>query len=490
MVSILLLQHRGNKKPAVIHENIQPVELSLLMHSIFSDLEKSEKIIGIRRPDQNHYNNLALVCASPQNFTGRWYIVVTEVDENVVLGSVNQKSTSNVPLAVAPVKTHPSHALDSIEIHRIEVELMDTFYNLTKLNKIPVSKLLEIFGGCNDAITKQKYLECVDSLLEERSPRDLTRSETSITFGIFNTIFEVFDDNSLDKVDVKYLICALMCLVFGSKSDKLSYAFELFDENLSGLLTKEQLSSYFQTFLVTITVLSNLSKLINGDSEHQDDLSVAAWFTNRRALISDACAYLVHEISESISSTSLVNTTEKKISFEEFGNWYTNGGYNDALWLELIDSRKWPFSRVQTHSHADKSNILENRFEEEITQVTRASETSIANESKHYNTLQFIMPETNYKLSITTVDGGRIRTIVESSSLKNISIVDVFKIIQKYSNIAHSKQNFLSRSNSAILKMDVCGFNNAINDLIGSDVLRNEKRQAISKVLHQLFFGI
>ena len=34
--------------------------------------------------------------------------------------------------------------------------------------------------------------------------------------------------------------------------------------------------------------------------------------------------------------------SETAISFSEFADWYTDGGYRVAPWLELLDMKKWP----------------------------------------------------------------------------------------------------------------------------------------------------
>ena len=39
---------------------------------------------------------------------------------------------------------------------------------------------------------------------------------------------------------------------------------------------------------------------------------------------------------------------KKLISFETFASWYTNGGYEVAAWLELLDHKKWLFASTIT----------------------------------------------------------------------------------------------------------------------------------------------
>lgn len=68
-------------------------------------------------------------------------------------------------------------------------------------------------------------------------------------------------------------------------------------------------------------------------------------------MISDSAAYtvmrIIEEASNEISPEILGNT---KISFETFADWYTKGGFQDTLWLELVDLHKWP-SLDQQHGY-------------------------------------------------------------------------------------------------------------------------------------------
>ena len=170
-------------------------------------------------------------------------------------------------------------------------------------------------------------------------------------------------------MDFNELVSAFTCLVGGSKSDKLSYAFEIFDEEGTGLLSRQQLGSYLCAFLTMVDTLASLGKG-GGDADRRSGGGGgvgAATMIPRGELRREACVDLVDQIFVSSQPPpGAVRTDEATthISFEQFGQWYTTGGYNEALWLELIDGRKWPQPQLTppptSTNHSSASNSSNN----------------------------------------------------------------------------------------------------------------------------------
>jgi Ca2+-binding EF-hand superfamily protein len=126
-------------------------------------------------------------------------------------------------------------------------------------------------------------------------------------------------------VDVAEFASGFSLLGAGSKSDKLALAFQMFDTDEDGRLTRRQMWKYLRSFLIV------LLKLSRGFQSMDEDIMDCA---NNGAV---ACTRMV------FSQANLEVKT--KISFEEFAAWYTDGGYTLIPWLELLDLKKWSFSR-------------------------------------------------------------------------------------------------------------------------------------------------
>lgn len=109
----------------------------------------------------------------------------------------------------------------------------------------------------------------------------------------------------------------------GSKSDKLALAFQLFDTDDDGYLSRREMWKYIRSFLIMLLRLST-SRAISAEElmEQANDGAVG-------------CTRMVFEQGDLGSKT--------KVSFEEFAAWYTDGGYTIVPWLELLDLKKWPF---------------------------------------------------------------------------------------------------------------------------------------------------
>lgn len=106
---------------------------------------------------------------------------------------------------------------------------------------------------------------------------------------------------------------------------KLAFAFELMDEDEDGVLSKRGLWRYFRAFLCTLLTISGASL---------DMLS------DELITVCDDCAVW--------TSSQLLNSLQTKesesvrgCSFEDLADWYTQGGYMVATWLELLDLSKW-----------------------------------------------------------------------------------------------------------------------------------------------------
>ena len=102
-------------------------------------------------------------------------------------------------------------------------------------------------------------------------------------------------------------------LASGSKSDKLALAFDALDEDGDGCLNKTQLQTFLACFLRTLMALTR-----KGASLPSDEMDTIV-----RAAAEEASTAIFEE-----SQT----TDGDLIDFSQFGEWYTNGGFNAIAW--------------------------------------------------------------------------------------------------------------------------------------------------------------
>ena len=115
----------------------------------------------------------------------------------------------------------------------------------------------------------------------------------------------------------------------GRKSDKLEYVFELLDEDNDTLVSKHDINRFISSFLVMLLSVCSSFTHLYGDGACSND---AVAITRAIEAGSDWATTQVFDALQSPSG---------RISFDDFADWYTKGGYQSIPWLELLDLRKW-----------------------------------------------------------------------------------------------------------------------------------------------------
>ena len=116
------------------------------------------------------------------------------------------------------------------------------------------------------------------------------------------------------------------------------------DDDKDGRLSRRGMFKYLKAFLTVVMGLSMSSfgrtfgpaeQLMTMDGECDRNASIAdaidagaAWATNQVFMIED---------SRSNRGVGM----RSNVSFDDFAEWYTNGGFRSIPWLELLDLRKW-----------------------------------------------------------------------------------------------------------------------------------------------------
>jgi len=201
-------------------------------------------------------------------------------------------------------------------------------------NMAALNEKAGIIGMTADELVSAFRREVKDGFLEKRGfdatvralvpGSDLSNKDKSFLSFCLSNIFFSHDRDGENKVDFKEFAAGFTILAGGSKSDKLSLAFRLFDEDGDGCATRREMWQFLRAFLTTLMAINMLSTA-------EDDTAVLA-------ICDTACGQLITKLWDD-SRKSRAN--EDKISYEEFGLWYNNGGFNVLPWLELLDLRKW-----------------------------------------------------------------------------------------------------------------------------------------------------
>ena len=145
--------------------------------------------------------------------------------------------------------------------------------------------------------------------------------------------FQSFDLDQSNRVGLNQLMGGLSLLCGGKKSTKLAFAFGLFDGRNDGKKSKskgtthslngEELFLFLRSFLIVMFSCCRQSM----------DLSAEA--VGR--YISDSA----HMVAEDVMRYQWQTRKRDRVDFDEFGEWYNEGGFETAPWLELLDLAKW-----------------------------------------------------------------------------------------------------------------------------------------------------
>jgi Ca2+-binding EF-hand superfamily protein len=144
-----------------------------------------------------------------------------------------------------------------------------------------------------------------------------------------DVVFDAFDRLKAGKVNALALACGFTMLCGGRKSDKLEHVFELLDEDKDSLVSRQDITRFIQSFLVMLmSISSSLTHIHGGGVCSNDNISLS------RAI----------DAGSEWATSQVFNALQPKndtMSFDDFADWYTKGGYQTMPWLELLDLRKW-----------------------------------------------------------------------------------------------------------------------------------------------------
>jgi Ca2+-binding EF-hand superfamily protein len=194
------------------------------------------------------------------------------------------------------------------------------------------STMCYIEGKEYTILEKNDFGRCIRLLVPAETSRNFSRAEMEQFSNYFMTVFGCYENKKFGKatVDVKELAIGFSVMCAGSKSVKLSSGFDLLDKARDGHIDQEQLSKYvrsYLTMLVAISLLSTTPAKLQPMSSTKQKGMVSA--------VENGAKWTLGHYQKSSFGTNC-----KIFTFETFAQWYTEGGYNVAPWLELLDLSK------------------------------------------------------------------------------------------------------------------------------------------------------
>jgi Ca2+-binding EF-hand superfamily protein len=195
--------------------------------------------------------------------------------------------------------------------------------------------------GCD--VNQKIFVEAVQKMLPSKSKRK--RSSTTLASTPQETLenfFQSFDLDQVDRVSANQLMGGLTLLCGGKKSAKLAFAFGLFDmrnkaeTKTKGKKTKKQQTKSNDKSLCGKEVFYFLrSFLIVMFSCCKQSLDLSADAVSR--YISDTA----NMVTDDVMKHQWRVRRSERVNFDDFGDWYNEGGFETAPWLELLDLNKW-----------------------------------------------------------------------------------------------------------------------------------------------------
>ncbi|TDH72657.1 hypothetical protein CCR75_007448 [Bremia lactucae] len=290
---------------------------------------------------------------------------------------------------------------------------------VTKLNYVQLHRVYDVFEPymdnlMNSCIEKSTFDRCVGTLLPLNvapsvaaafhtnsnarmlAPQSMKQEKDSkMVADTLSRLFFAFNRGGTGKIDSIEFVSAFIMFCAGSKSEKLAFAYRLFDADDDGCLTRREMWKFLRSFLTMLLALGNGSELSAKAIANVADTTAIeiadCIFKDTDKTFSTRESFTTHEERnprhsldasiqhESTSTTSTVRHhsnaryehrgslpgNEKLhlfgaashaagagagsafirggvVSFEEFAVWYSQQGYAIIAWIELLDTKKWP----------------------------------------------------------------------------------------------------------------------------------------------------
>lgn len=319
-----------------------------------------------------------------------------------------------------------------------------------KLNQIELYRVYRVFepymeNPSTTSIDKSTFDACIRQLLPSGiasgvlaafgvhtntrvPPRSVGRgNDPKMVADTLSRLFFAFNRGGTGKIDLIEFVSAFTIFCAGSKSEKLAFAYRLFDSDRDGCLTRREMWKYLRSFLTMLLALGNGSELSaeaiasvadttaieiadtifkdtnktfstrpsarQGTHRHSFDGPESNDFMSRglrqnggrfehRGSLPDESSIMLGGAAATASGAGAAQAFVRGgiVSFEEFAVWYSQHGYTIIAWIELLDSKKWP-----EVNDAVTEAILRyiNRQQQALANATELSTTEVGSNSSN-----------------------------------------------------------------------------------------------------------
>ena len=265
-----------------------------------------------------------------------------------------------------------------LSVYPKDVEMISDTIQLARLRQRSPDDLWGLLGlsdGDGDEVTLDRFEQCLHHMLRSGATGVTLYEEDKYDFvsAVMKGVFHSLDSENgrrrtsggeegemmPSSVRVDELIGGFSVFVgHGSKSEKLAAIFDTFDTERKGLIGKNDLYRYVRCVLSTLCYLTMVvpgrEQFIDSGSGGKMGDSMFGSVVHQAAseVTGDIWSYrdAIREEEDMMMEMNGEDEDEDKklISFETFASWYTNGGYEVAAWLELLDHKKWLFASTIT----------------------------------------------------------------------------------------------------------------------------------------------
>ncbi|GMF18501.1 unnamed protein product [Phytophthora lilii] len=370
-----------------------------------------------------------------------------------------------------------------------------------KLNQVQLYRVYDVFepfmeDPSSACIEKSTFDKCVGKLLPVNvapgvaaafgansntrvPPRSVGRGkDPKMVADTLSRLFFAFNRGGTGKIDLVEFVSAFTIFCAGSKSEKLAFAYRLFDADGDGCLTRREMWKYLRSFLTMLLALGNGSELSaeaiasvadttaieiadcifkdtdktfstrqsvtsmpGGSQRHSLDIPMSAdtasfksssghrrvkkgRYEHRGSFPEDSNLHLVGAATSAAGAgAGSAFIRGGVVSFEEFAVWYSQHGYTIIAWIELLDTKKWPevsrsVSDAILRYISRQQHALENATQmgSDDTGSGSSNDTVSSNESTHrvHASLEPNYPESDMTVLDTTAFRTADRYAVEA----------------------------------------------------------------------------
>jgi Ca2+-binding EF-hand superfamily protein len=190
-------------------------------------------------------------------------------------------------------------------------------------------------------VNKVMFVECMQSTIsagsssKKRSAGGISKAAAGARDVLAN-FFHSFDLHQIDRVALNELMGGLTLLCGGKKSTKLAFAFGVFDHRIQlkqkkgksasplvNSLGGEDLFLFLRSFLIVMFSCCRQSWDLSDDA-------VGRYIADTANMVTD-----------DVMRYQWRTRKRDRVDFDDFGEWYNEGGFETAPWLELLDLKKW-----------------------------------------------------------------------------------------------------------------------------------------------------